>query len=85
MPTFDYLCQDCEQRFEELFLSISQIPAQALCPVCGSGHTRRLISAPAARVAGEGRCSPPEESAGDGKRLEGPVFGRKELNQLPKK
>ncbi|MFQ5640786.1 MAG: FmdB family zinc ribbon protein [bacterium] len=40
MPTYDYLCNDCEHRFEE-FQSITA-KAIEICPKC-KGSVRRLI------------------------------------------
>ncbi|MFQ6113449.1 MAG: FmdB family zinc ribbon protein [bacterium] len=41
MPTYEYLCDDCEYQFEE-FQSITADPLEN-CPKCG-GRVRRLIS-----------------------------------------
>ena len=41
MPTYEYLCDDCEYRFEE-FQSITE-DAIEVCPRC-KGHVHRLIS-----------------------------------------
>ncbi len=42
MPTYDYLCNDCQHQFEA-FQSITAAPLTE-CPKC-SGSVRRLISA----------------------------------------
>lgn len=84
MPTYEYHCQDCGHPFEELFLSLKRIPEQIPCPACGSANTRRLISAPAVRLARAASAEPAPASSAAGSRLQGPVFGRKELEQLPK-
>lgn len=42
MPIHDYLCQDCNQRFEALTSSAKA--DQVACPTCASVTTRRLIS-----------------------------------------
>ncbi|MFH1863138.1 MAG: zinc ribbon domain-containing protein [bacterium] len=42
MPTYEYLCKDCDLKFEE-FQSIAAEPLH-ICPRCG-GSVRRLISA----------------------------------------
>lgn len=40
MPIYEFECEDCERRFEELVA-----PGQAAaCSVCGSERTRRLLS-----------------------------------------
>ena len=46
MPTYDYVCDACDHRFE-LFQSITADPAKK-CPECGKNKLRRLISAGAA-------------------------------------
>jgi putative FmdB family regulatory protein len=42
MPIYEFHCEQCGERFEEL---VSQRSAGAPCPHCGSGRTRRLLSA----------------------------------------
>ena len=42
MPIYEFECEECGERFEELVAaSVSAIA----CPACGSERTRRLISA----------------------------------------
>ncbi len=41
MPTYDYVCQKCEHRFEQ-FQSISAAPLKK-CPACGKAALQRLI------------------------------------------
>jgi len=41
MPTYDYICTDCNYKFEH-FQSMSDEPIR-ICPKCG-GRVRRLIS-----------------------------------------
>jgi putative FmdB family regulatory protein len=48
MPTYDYLCDDCEHQFE-LFQSIKE-DAKKQCPECGKKKLRRLIGPGAAIV-----------------------------------
>jgi putative FmdB family regulatory protein len=48
MPTYDYVCNACDHRFE-LFQSITAKPARK-CPVCGRLKLRRLIGPGAAIV-----------------------------------
>ena len=43
MPIYEFECEGCGIRFEEL------VPAKTeslVCPVCGSAQTRRLLSVP---------------------------------------
>ena len=85
MPTYEYLCLECQNQFEELHLSLSQIPAEIKCPACGSLNTRRRMSAPAVQMGSDNPGNEHREPVDGGKRIKGPVFGRKELNQLSKK
>jgi putative FmdB family regulatory protein len=43
MPTYDYICEKCEYRFE-LFQSITARPIRK-CPKCGKVSVQRLIGA----------------------------------------
>ena len=41
MPVYEFECEECGERFEELVGSeVSSVP----CPGCGSAHIRRLLS-----------------------------------------
>jgi putative regulatory protein, FmdB family len=46
MPTYEYLCEACDHRFE-LFQSITADPVR-VCPNCGRRKVRRLIGPGAA-------------------------------------
>lgn len=48
MPTYDYVCDQCEHQFE-LFQSITAKPEKK-CPECGKSKLRRLIGPGAAIV-----------------------------------
>ncbi|HET7484993.1 MAG TPA: zinc ribbon domain-containing protein [Solirubrobacterales bacterium] len=41
MPIYEFECEDCGERFEELTSSDTQALA---CPACGSKQTHRLLS-----------------------------------------
>ena len=41
MPIYEFECEDCGERFEELMGAEAGAPA---CPACGAVRTRRLIS-----------------------------------------
>ena len=41
MPIYEFECEDCGERFEEL---VAASVGVAACPACGSEATRRLIS-----------------------------------------
>ena len=42
MPTYDYICEDCQHSFEH-FQSMNSEPLE-ICPQCG-GHVKRKIGA----------------------------------------
>jgi putative FmdB family regulatory protein len=42
MPIYEYYCQSCEKRFEELVFETK--PAVIHCPECGTKEVNRLIS-----------------------------------------
>ncbi len=42
MPIYEYYCQPCEKRFEELVFETK--PAVIQCPKCGTQEVNRLIS-----------------------------------------
>jgi putative FmdB family regulatory protein len=48
MPTYDYLCDACDHKFE-LFQSITE-DAKKKCPECGKSKLRRLFGTGAAIV-----------------------------------
>ncbi|MGC8863019.1 MAG: FmdB family zinc ribbon protein [Armatimonadota bacterium] len=50
MPIYEYHCKPCGRRFE-LLTTISRAD-QAVCPGCGSGEVRRLMSTFATRSVG---------------------------------
>ena len=47
MPTFEYLCRDCDQEIE-VFLRGNE---KAVCPNCQSHKLEKLISAPAGHAS----------------------------------
>ncbi|GEM_PF-768346 len=51
MPLYEYICNECEKRFEILHIS-SEI-AEPECPACHSGNVKRILSRFAARVKTE--------------------------------
>jgi putative FmdB family regulatory protein len=42
MPVYEFKCEECGVRFEELVPSET---ASLACPECGSTHSKRLLSA----------------------------------------
>jgi putative FmdB family regulatory protein len=51
MPIYEFKCDDCKQPFEKLVRS-SAATAEVACPVCGSQHVTKKMSAFAARPSG---------------------------------
>ena len=49
MPTFDYKCNNCGNKFEELVLSKYDEPAR--CPSCRDQRIDKLMSGPVAWVS----------------------------------
>lgn len=56
MPIFEFVCEDCEEPFEELLRSASAVD-EVTCPKCHSEQVRKQISTFAARVAGKSSSS----------------------------
>lgn len=49
MPTYDYFCQDCKQRFD-VFMTYAEYGTRPVtCPHCKGGNVRRRV--PRVRVA----------------------------------
>ncbi|MEO6326677.1 MAG: zinc ribbon domain-containing protein [Thermoanaerobaculia bacterium] len=79
MPVFEFRCDSCEARSEELVLA-GDAPGEILCPKCGSSAMSRLLStfaaqsgSPAGRPAsgfdpgtacGGGPCQTPQRCGG---------------------
>ena len=63
MPIYEYICQDCTQRFDRFWPSLAAADGKLpICPACESTATRRIISQVA--VLGElGGLTPQEQSA----------------------
>ena len=70
MPIYEYQCQGCGCRFEELVFSASAPTPD--CPDCRSDKVEKLMSAAAVRPAGtpkgSGGFAPPGCSTGAGRR-----------------
>lgn len=47
MPLYGFECEDCQEAFEELVASLSQVD-EVTCPKCGSGRIARQLSLVAA-------------------------------------
>jgi len=53
MPIFEYQCDACGRRFEQIQKFADPPPAD-VCTVCGKGPVRKLLSSPAIQFKGEG-------------------------------
>lgn len=63
MPIFEYECESCHQKFEQLVFNSAE--EKVVCPCCGSNDTRKLIScASFLGASGTGTCSPSAPSRG---------------------
>lgn len=52
MPIFEYQCEACGKKFEQI-QKFSDAPADT-CAACGKGPIRRLLSSPAIQFKGAG-------------------------------
>lgn len=53
MPVYEYVCNECGERFERLVMAMSG-PEGIKCPYCGSLEVQRAVSA----FASSGSCYP---------------------------
>ncbi len=51
MPIYEFKCDDCKKGFEKLVRSSAAV-SEVVCPVCGSQHVTKKMSAFAARPSG---------------------------------
>lgn len=52
MPIYEYACPDCNHRFETI-QKISEDPVK-VCPTCGAGNVKKLVSATSFVLKGSG-------------------------------
>jgi len=52
MPLYEYECENCHKRFEKI-QKFSDPPAD-VCPHCGKGPVKKLLSSPAIQFKGSG-------------------------------
>lgn len=45
MPIFEYLCKECNKRYE-IFHKSKEIKDEIICPWCGSKNSVKLFSTP---------------------------------------
>jgi len=56
MPTYEFMCQACQEPFEKL-LRMSEYEQPQVCPACGSSDTYRKISLSSFVLKGDGWTS----------------------------
>jgi len=56
MPIFEFVCEECQQGFEELVRSASAID-EVICPGCQSERVNKKLSTFASKVAGSSSFS----------------------------
>ena len=70
MPTYDFICNDCKQRFE-IFLTYSEYGTRpAACSHCGSINTRRRMTRVRIAKSEESRMNSMESELGGMEGLE---------------
>jgi putative FmdB family regulatory protein len=52
MPLYEYQCENCQKRFERI--QKFSDPQVEVCPNCGKGPVRKLLSSPAIQFKGSG-------------------------------
>jgi putative FmdB family regulatory protein len=52
MPLYEYECEACQKRFERI--QKFSDPLADVCPNCGKGPVRKLLSSPAIQFKGSG-------------------------------
>ncbi len=69
MPLYEFQCEACASRFERIQKYSDPLPE--VCPTCGKGPVRKLLSSPAIQFKGSGfyitdyaKKSSPGESRG---------------------
>ena len=81
MPTYDFVCQDCQQRFD-VFLSYSEYGTRPVkCAHCGSANVRRRMTKVRIARSEESRM----ENMMDDSSLAGLEDDPKALGQMMKK
>lgn len=81
MPTYDFVCQDCQQRFD-VFMSYSEYGKRPVkCPHCGSENVRRRMTKVRIAKSEDSRM----ESMMDESALQGLEDDPKALGQMMKK
>lgn len=75
MPTYEYVCEACDHRFER-FQKISENPVRT-CPACGRRRAKRLISSGGGLVFRGSGFYATDYRKGPAPREDGPGEGKK--------
>ncbi len=86
MPIYEYICNDCKELFEIMYVPIADKPVEK-CTYCGSKDVQRVVSSPQFRTTRNALAtvpdpSPPlqrQKSAGSRKGYDG---GYKDLSEV---
>lgn len=82
MPTYDFICNDCSQRFD-VFMTYSEYGKKPVaCSICGSKNTRRRLTRVRIAKSEESRMDSLESGMGD---LEGLENDPKALGRMMRK
>ena len=65
MPLYGFICDDCQENFEELVMSASKVD-EVNCPACGSLKVQRQLSLVAGLNSSSSSTSPSTCSTGGG-------------------
>jgi putative FmdB family regulatory protein len=85
MPTYDYLCQNCNQKFD-VFLSYSEYGKKTvLCTNCGSDKVKRRLNRVRIAKSEESRMESMESMVGGMGNLEGLENDPQALGQMMRK
>ena len=52
MPTYEYICGNCDEDFDIFFKTLGNVEQKPLCPKCKSKNTKRMMSVFASADAG---------------------------------
>jgi len=53
MPMYDYSCESCGHKFEELVMSHSTPDSEIVCPNCKKQKSKRMLCAPVVNTKGQ--------------------------------
>ena len=82
MPTYDYICNDCDQRFD-VFLTFAEYGKKTVkCTLCGSRNVRRRMTKVRIAKSEEGRM---ESMADDFSGFEGLEDDPKAMGRMMRK